>query len=313
MAGTDELVVRPEHAGSRLDAVLKQMRELPLRARKRLVEDGRVLVNGRRGRAGMLVAAGDRVTLLETDGEAGAEKAPSCRLLSADGEMAFFAKPSGLHTVSLQGRDNSSLERQAADLLGDGIHFRLLQRLDRLTSGIVAAALTPRAEEAFRLAEKDGAVVKRYVCLVQGSLDEERLVRSRLASDGGRGMRVLADDDADPARWTRFVPLLRTTAASCLSCLPEGLDGTAPLTLAGVILHRGARHQIRVHAASMGMPLAGDTQYGGRALPDRTFYLHHGSLEALDRIIVCAPAWPGNFAVFSRSLEMWFAPKRKTG
>lgn len=300
-SGQNELVIADDLAGSRLDAAIKKLCDLPVRARRRLIEDGRVLVNGRRSRAGQMVTARDVVRLLES-GSANAP-VPVCRLLSEDRDYAFFEKPRGLHTVTLQGRDNFAVDNAARTLLTeDSDYFQLLQRLDFQTSGIVAAALNAEAEARFRLAEKDGAVLKKYVCLLEGTCVKPVQIRARLVSDGAKGMRALPDEDPDPARWTRFVPLAAAKAAYIF----PGTACTGPLTLAGVELHRGARHQIRVHAASLGLPLAGDTLYGGHALPAGHFFLHHGLLRFGDRVVADMPVWPG-LEYFAPSVRDWLS------
>ncbi len=284
------------HAGRRLDAALSLLSDLGVRGRRRLIEDGAVLVNGKRGRSGQTVAAGDVISLLPPD-RAGTDMCPKARLIGIDGDYAFFHKPAGLHTVRLRGRDNGCLEAQAHDLV-PGRSPELLQRLDLQTSGIVAAALSPAAAAAFREAERAGAVEKRYACLLAGALSGDRLARGRLVSSGGASMRVLDEPDPDAARWTLFTPL---------EVLEEADGAPGPFTLAGAIIRRGARHQIRAHAASLGLPLAGDVRYGGPALSSGTFFLHHGRLCCLGRAVTAEPD-PG--AAWDRALpacRRWFA------
>ncbi len=287
-------VIDAEHAGQRLDAALLLLCSLGVRGRRRLIEDGAVLVNGRRGRAGQPVVCGDIISLLSP---AQQPRGPQARLISRDAAFVFLHKPAGLHTAHLQGRDSDSLEAQARLLVPDA-EPELLQRLDLQTSGIVTAALTPESAAAFRAAEREGIVEKRYVCLLEGELQGARLVQTRMVSSGGAAMRALNDADPDPARWTAFTPL---------AVMDKVFDIPGPFSLAGVVIHRGARHQIRAHAASLGLPLAGDRLYGGQKMFSGTFFLHHGRINCLGRAVISAPDSTAIPAAMSEISRRWFA------
>ncbi len=290
----------------RLDAALRTALDLSLRAARRLCGDGRVRVNGKRARAGSPVVPGDRVSLLPP-GKADEETVPpGCRLLGTDRGFALLAKPAGLHTAALAGRATPSLEALLPHLFAghdvDPGQILLLQRLDFGTSGLVTAALTPEAARAFREEERAGGVRKGYLCLLEGRLPEETVSRRRLVSDGGRGMRALAEDDPDPVRATRLRPLAWTDSREIFG----GEDGAParPLTLAACEIRRGQRHQIRVHASALGHPLAGDGLYGGLPLPGGRFFLHHARLDSAPVSGRLAPDWPLQGELV-RSVTLW--------
>ncbi len=290
-------------SGMRADNALKEVCPLSLRGRRRLFGDGLVCINKRRAKAGEYVQTGDILTIRQGDKDKESSTVTAgCSLIFRDEKYAFFSKPCGLHTVSLQGRDSQSLEEAVPYIMPGIPHWQLLQRLDYGTSGIVACALTEEARLSFRMAEQKGLIEKKYVCLLEGELTAKRIVQSRLASSGHAhtSMRALDEEDSDAARWTAFYPLL---AAPLNELLPCSSDET--VTLAGVVLHRGARHQIRCHAASMGLPLLSDTLYGAKGQDGFSFFLHHGALQALGRQISFLPDWPLRDAAAKKAIHSW--------
>jgi 23S rRNA pseudouridine1911/1915/1917 synthase len=205
----------------------------------------------------------------------------------------------------------------------------LLQRLDFGTSGLLCAALSPAAAAAFRAAEAKGHCEKRYVALLTGVLTGPITARQSLGVSGRRKSR-LRDAQADKTRWTDFWPLhvwhpdamdaeelrllfgVSPGSAFPLSFPPQGL------TLAACRIRRGARHQIRVHAAGLGHALWGDALYadGAGALPQDSggvepatelhgFFLHHGGLRLPGAACVDYPPWPLPEAL-SRLVRAWF-------
>jgi 23S rRNA pseudouridine1911/1915/1917 synthase len=215
-------------------------------------------------------------------------------LVAANRDYAVFDKPSGLHSAGLRGSNAPSLEA----LVAAGPEFpgemRFLSRLDFETSGLVPAALNSRAEECFRLAERAGQVRKIYLGLAAGAIRAPLLLKGRIQADGRAKSRVCGAEDADPARHSRVVPLLRISGGSA------GGAEAGEATLARIEIGRGARHQIRAHLACAGHPLLGDRLYGG---PERSiregeppFFLHHALLVLPGLAVRRPPPWIGRFA-----------------
>ena len=224
-------------------------------------------------------------------------------VVAASRDYIALNKPVGMHSAHIEGGKSDSLEnalaRQWAQLrlslplsdldtsgekklppLAENADTPplLLTRLDRETSGIVLAATSTEAAEAFRNFEKQGKARKRYLALVCGRLEERLHLRQPLNTDGGQRSRILAGDDPDPARHTRVQALavlekedLRRAGIDC----PAGAA-----TLVRVEIARGARHQIRAHLAHAGYPLVGEWLYADR---ERTgtdaFFLHHAEVR----------------------------------
>lgn len=282
-----ELRLDASSHGLRLDCALARLVSEGLRGRRRRIKAGSVLVNGlpccepaRRLKAG---------DLLGLAGKAPPRRARA-RLLTRAGDFCFFFKDAGLHTAALAGKDDDSLEARLPELCGAAMAEMglplLLQRLDEGTSGLVCAALTSESAQSFRSAEAAGLCEKRYLALLQGGLGRPLTARWRLDTCKRRATRLMAQE-AEPCRWTEFQPLVvwrGDTCARLLALLQAAYElkpGKAPqaLTLAGCRIRRGARHQIRVHAAALGHPLLGDALYGEKdSLASGCFFLHHGFL-----------------------------------
>lgn len=253
---------RVELPAGRLDYWLARLPEIgSLRCARRLIADGNVSVNGKPARAGSSLMIDDLV-------EMNARPVPPCANLAqfagSDGDYYFFHKAAGLHTVALAGRANASLEAQLPELVAaNGLpsDLQLLQRLDFATSGLVCAAAGEEAALAYRNMERAGKCRKFYLAALRGQLERQIVVKRKLS---GCGKRMKPGGEvADELEWTWFEPLWH-------GILPAFEDA---VTIARCQLASGKRHQIRVHAACAGFPLAGDSLYGAPALSN--FQLEH--------------------------------------
>lgn len=150
---------------------------------------------------------------------------------------------------------------------------RLLQRLDFGTSGIVAGALSEKAERAWRAQEKTGLVHKYYLALLAGKLEKAVTVDLALDTANRRKSRVL---DKPGTSATSFMPLAGFSAEELETLLPETSVPREPVTLAVCGIWSGQRHQIRAHAAAIGHPLHGDDLYGDG---NGVFVLQHFALS----------------------------------
>lgn len=250
----------------RLDSWLARLPEIgSLRCARRLIADGNIRVNGKQGRPATRLAVDDLVEMRDQSVQPGGRTA---QFIGSQGEYHFFYKPSGLHTAALAGRGNDSLEAQLPELgraCGLPSELRLLQRLDFATSGIVCAAAGENAAQAYRNAERAGKCRKFYLAALCGHLERPLVVKNRLS---GHGKRMTAcPQETDELAWTWFEPLWH----GALAPFDEAV------TIARCQLACGQRHQIRVHSACAGFPLAGDGLYGTAGRSD--FLLEHYRLS----------------------------------
>ena len=194
-----------------------------------------------------------------------------------DDDLAVVDKPTGVVTHPGAGRRTGTL---AAGLLhrwpsirgvGDEDRWGIVHRLDRDTSGLLVVALTAEAHLGLSAAIKRRDVTREYLCLVN----------SAPASPTGT---VDAPIGRDPRRPTRM-SIDRDGRHAVTHYRIEDTWGSA--TLLRVTLETGRTHQIRVHLASIGLPVAGDRTYGPGPHHHRLF-LHSTRLAFVHPVTAAA-------------------------
>jgi len=169
-----------------------------------------------------------------------------------DDHILALNKPSGLSSQGGRGQVNTLDEMLAAFAKASGNRPRLIHRLDRDTSGVILTARTKPAAGFLGKAMMGRRVRKTYLAIVATPPSPATgLIETPLRRDEqGREafMRVCAPDhpDAEAAR-SRYRTLAATAGAALLELRPE----------------TGRMHQLRVHLATIGSPIAGDARYGG--------------------------------------------------
>lgn len=261
-AATVTLVqVDEESAGQRIDNfLLRHLKGVPKSHLYRVLRRGEVRVNKGRVRADYRLQGGDlvRIPPLRAAERREPGLAPAGQLqriersvLYEDDRLLIVDKPSGLAVHGGSGLSYGLIEtfrrlRPAGEL-------ELVHRLDRDTSGCLVLSKRRSALRNLHELIRGGEMDKRYLALILGDLDRERVtvdapLLKNVLKGGERMVRVdLAE--GKPAR-TVFRRLRR---------LP--FDGGVA-TLVEAQLLTGRTHQIRVHAAHLGKPLAGDPKYG---------------------------------------------------
>lgn len=286
------------HAGKRLDKALGELvPDLGTRGAKRLLMNGQVTVNKKPGRPFARLKEGDMI-LLEENKLTGPTEA---KLLKKDAPFLFLFKPRNLHCASLSGSTTHSLENLLPQILYNHkipCKAKLLQRLDYGTTGIVLATTDNLGEEEFLKAQEEGNCQKIYLALLTGFLREEIIIKNSIATDKRKKSKVLPKE-AGLLRQTIFRPVhIWDNAAD----LPEKIlsflgqeqilkIAENGLSLAACSIKKGARHQIRAHAAHIGFPLVGDKLYASGNSGDANFFLHQAYLSFNEHFCIDLPEW----------------------
>ncbi len=202
-------------------------------------------------------------------------------VLLADDHLLAVDKPAGRLVIPGRGTDERSLREEL-----EATHGRLwvVHRLDRGTSGVLLFARSADAHRALNLAFDRGEPAKRYVALVRGAPPAER--RIDLAIAPARRGRMRPARPGDP-RGKASATRLRLVEA-----FPARAWAGGALAVVEALPETGRTHQIRVHLAAEGLPLAVDPDYGDDAPlrgPDGAILLARTPLHAA-RLEVRHPA-----------------------
>lgn len=248
-------------------ALARRYPELGRRTLARLFLAGHVRVNDQVARKGTSVAPGDEVSVAIDPDQATAVVAadePGVRTLYVDDTLVAIAKPAGMPSHPLAAGERGTAANvviarfpECASASPDPREGGLVHRLDTFTSGVLVAARTHQAWTALRDQFDAHTIHKRYLALVSGDIDDQGECRARLS---GRGKRVRVDAGGSAAR-TSWRLVARCGQLALVECATE----------------YGRRHQVRVHLAHAGHPIAGDAPYGGVALPGLDGQFLHAS------------------------------------
>lgn len=247
--------------GERLDrAAAALLPEAGLRGRRRLIEAGRLLVDGRPRPAGYRVRVGEVLELVAGGPDVTTFVASDVPVVADTGEYAVVAKPAGLHSAAIAHGGGPSLEALLPELFPCREPV-LLSRLDCLTTGLVPVAFAPGSATLYRRLEAEGEVEKTYLAVAHGVIGSAFTVAFELDARDRAKTRVRARGTSDPLRWTALEPVSEREGLSLVRCR----------------IGMGARHQIRAHLAASGHPLVGDPLYGRGE--GRRLFLHCAALR----------------------------------
>jgi len=247
-----------DDAGQRIDNfLLRHLKNVPRSRVYRLLRKGEVRVNGKRAKPEYRVAAGDRVRIppVRLEAERKPPRAPDslirtirAAIVHEDAQLLVINKPAGIAVHGGSGEDFGVIEALRLDRPDETLE--LAHRLDRETSGCLLVARKRSSLRELHRLMREGLVEKHYLALLAGSwqLGRKRIdVPLAIRLQGGE--RVVKAEAGGKESATRFEPV-------------QFFGKRA--TLMDVAIETGRTHQIRVHAAHAGHPVAGDPKYGDK-------------------------------------------------
>ena len=258
-------------AGQRLDKAVAELTDLSRSLAHGQIKDGRILVNGQAKKAKYAVKEGDVITYELPEPEV-VEYVPEnipLEIVYQDEDVAVVNKPQGMVVHPSAGHTSGTLVNalmyHIQDLSGINGVLRpgIVHRIDKDTSGLLMIAKNDQAHVALADELKDKKSLRKYWAIVHGNLPNDRGVIEAPIGRSEKDRKKQAVTAKGKPALTRF----------------QVLERFGNYSLVELQLETGRTHQIRVHMAYIGHPVAGDEVYGPRkTLKGHGQFLHARTL-----------------------------------
>ncbi|OGB85492.1 hypothetical protein A2994_01510 [candidate division Kazan bacterium RIFCSPLOWO2_01_FULL_48_13] len=254
--------VLPNEAGARLDALL--VKHYPDRSRNQwsvAIKAGRVLVDNKTAKARHLLKRGQRVVIVAPKPVLSDKPKINLPILYQDRDLLVINKPAGL-VMHPAGRHHSGTVLDILEAKFSEAY--LVHRLDKDTSGVVLIAKNIKTKEFLSSAFAKRLVKKTYLALLTGKMVPAQ---------------AYLDLPIQRSRSGKFEVSAKGRSARSFYKVLEYLPG---FSLVEVRPTSGRTHQIRVHFAALGRPVAGDEIYGQKTSGLARQFLHAANIEFVD-------------------------------
>ena len=252
-------IVEKEDIGKRLDIYLSEKNEDITRSYiKNLVDDEKILVNGKSVKSGYKVKNGDSidVEIVEKVPENIVAEDIPLDIVYEDEDIIIINKAKGMVVHPANGNYtgtvvNSLMHSHEGKLssINGVVRPGIVHRIDKDTSGIIVVAKNDNAHKKLSDQFKIHSISRKYVALVKGIIKEDELTIDKPIGRSTKDRKKMAVTDKNSRNAVTHISVL-------------GRFYTSNVTLVEARLETGRTHQIRVHMASLHHPLIGDEVYG---------------------------------------------------
>ncbi|MCI8273121.1 MAG: RluA family pseudouridine synthase [Clostridia bacterium] len=250
-----EYIVKEEDKGKRLDAYIAgQNVDITRTTAQRLIEQGNILVNGKKQKASYKIGEGENITIEEVEPkqvEIIAQEIP-IEIIYEDKDIIVVNKPKGMVVHPANGNPDGTLVnaimaicKESLSGIGGEIRPGIVHRIDKDTSGLLIVAKSDKAHVNMSEQIKEHKVNKTYIALVRGRIKEnEATINMPIGRSKTDRKKMAVTRDGKEA-----ITHIKT------------LKRYGKYTLLEINIETGRTHQIRVHLSNIGYPIIGDCTY----------------------------------------------------
>ena len=250
-------VVKNEEKNNRIDSFLANQKEgLSRVAVQRLIEQEKILVNGKKTKPSYKIQEKDEITVEEEkpkEIELKAQDIP-VEIIYEDTDIIVVNKPKGMVVHPANGNPDGTLVnaimaicKDSLSGIGGEIRPGIVHRIDKDTSGILMIAKNDKAHINLSEQIKNHEVQKTYIAMVRGMVKENEATINMPIGRSTRDRKKMAVTQNGKQAITHFKVIKRFPSHNC--------------TLLEVKIETGRTHQIRVHLSQIGYPIIGDSVY----------------------------------------------------
>lgn len=250
-------MVNKEEGNNRIDSFLANQKEgLSRVAVQRLIEEEKILVNGKKTKPSYKIQEKDEITVEEEkpkEIELKAQDIP-VEIIYEDTDIIVVNKPKGMVVHPANGNPDGTLVnaimaicKDSLSGIGGEIRPGIVHRIDKDTSGILMIAKNDKAHINLSEQIKNHEVQKTYIAMVRGMVKENEATINMPIGRSTRDRKKMAVTQNGKQAITHFKVIKRFSSHNC--------------TLLEVKIETGRTHQIRVHLSQIGYPIIGDSVY----------------------------------------------------